>query len=1457
VKTFNLIINTIVHNYIFVFRLIQIVLVFLLGFNVKAQDNGKLILEKIDPTCSGNGQVSASLEDAENASQLNFTLYLSQEPDPVGSSPTGVFQNLQAGKYKVEASFMINGEAANRSAEIILESLIAPLSYTILAENLCRSDLGSMEVVTLRGNPETYQIIDGPVTRPLQTSPIFEDLPEGVYTILVEDECGDRLSQTFQIQNAAFLIDNQLREFVPTLASCESIKVGHYIRSVGADISYPLEMTFTITRPDGLEEIFETEITEGDAQEGFIFGDIPYFPGEPYQYDLTVVDICGQTASLTDQTIDRQLSISNDLFWGAGDCGQRKLSIKPENFSAPYTLNILSHPEEFDPEVFNADYPGPFTEENTFFGSDENPIPPGFYEIEILDACGRQAGVSRTFTDELPRPRTNAYKGCGPATGSLQIFNYDYELIKVELIAAPAAYANSLPLDLSENVSVTNKKTFYLNNLPKGEYQFKIATSCGSEHTSIINIEEMEVTDNQIEIIENCGSFNLRLNHSDNLATNQTTRFGLQKLDLETGLWVNPETGTPYVEGDEINSENSVVLTNGATNINLNYFGDLRVVKSVKTWRNGADIQPNQPSYSFCLQILSTFNIKERSIFENINTFQCVDEQYELSVSASGYEPFTYKIVSKNNQPFLVDNGEDPLFQNLEAGRYQLQLEDGCGNLTNTTIQIIGENLPKIVPENLCEGENGKLIIKNNDFLQFEWYRDDDPENILSTSPELDFSPFDLANDQGLYKVRLSASNLESCLNEVLEFDINEESLNPKPGIGLEVQVCQGDIVDLFDFLEGPYSDFGNWEEISNSGALIGNIWSSLDLLPGSYEFEYSISGICSGENSTRVTIDLNENPPIPIGPALQEFCASEQPVIENLTAEGEDVLWYLSDFGGEPLDGRLELESGTSYYAEQRVNGCNSERLQVNVIIYDPLNNQNIQAAQTLFQMEVPEILTGSVPQGGKGGYNYQWEMSTSESAWEPIDGANEKDFQPQPLMVSTSFRRKTIDEFCGEYYSNEILIAIEIAEIIANDEVYGPLKNYEAHVLESILTNDSLKGAPIQEGEVSINVTSTIDDQGNPADIGLTIDENGSILLPSGTPDGNFVVTYELCQALVPGNCDTGQVSLWIAAIDLDIRKELDKTQAVVGEMTTFTITVTNNSPYTLDNIRIEDLLPESLFFISASMPPQEDIVWILDDFESDEVFETQLEVMPMQEGEFTNEVNVKTGDVDATVQSETLFVRPKSVDLSVTKISTDEQVRDGDPFTYQIQVENNGLDPASEIRVIDQLPDGLIFTDVVIEVSDPMMNVGFSQTQQQLEWEIDIFPVGASMTILLTVTADQEGLMTNRIAVSSEEDDANPQNNNALDEKTILPLFIPNVIKPDGDGKNDEFIVRASHKYDKIDLLIFNRWGDLVFTAEDYDNNWSAEGLLGGTYYYQIKGINNNGGIKQYKGWLQVIK
>ena len=81
-------------------------------------------------------------------------------------------------------------------------------------------------------------------------------------------------------------------------------------------------------------------------------------------------------------------------------------------------------------------------------------------------------------------------------------------------------------------------------------------------------------------------------------------------------------------------------------------------------------------------------------------------------------------------------------------------------------------------------------------------------------------------------------------------------------------------------------------------------------------------------------------------------------------------------------------------------------------------------------------------------------------------------------------------------------------------------------------------------------------------------------------------------------------------------------------------------------------------------------------------------------------------------------------------------------------------------------------------------------------------------------------------------------------AVDNTTA---FIPQGFSPNGDGVNDAFKIGGLKDTELSELIIFNRWGGVVFASPDYKNDWigqsnqgivaigSGQGLPDGTYFY----------------------
>lgn len=82
----------------------------------------------------------------------------------------------------------------------------------------------------------------------------------------------------------------------------------------------------------------------------------------------------------------------------------------------------------------------------------------------------------------------------------------------------------------------------------------------------------------------------------------------------------------------------------------------------------------------------------------------------------------------------------------------------------------------------------------------------------------------------------------------------------------------------------------------------------------------------------------------------------------------------------------------------------------------------------------------------------------------------------------------------------------------------------------------------------------------------------------------------------------------------------------------------------------------------------------------------------------------------------------------------------------------------------------------------------------------------------------------------------------------------LYIPNAFTPNNDGVNDYFEVKYINFFD-FEILIFNRWGELVFQSKELDFKWNGEingeEAPGGSYAYII------GGKFKKKGTLTLLR
>lgn len=65
----------------------------------------------------------------------------------------------------------------------------------------------------------------------------------------------------------------------------------------------------------------------------------------------------------------------------------------------------------------------------------------------------------------------------------------------------------------------------------------------------------------------------------------------------------------------------------------------------------------------------------------------------------------------------------------------------------------------------------------------------------------------------------------------------------------------------------------------------------------------------------------------------------------------------------------------------------------------------------------------------------------------------------------------------------------------------------------------------------------------------------------------------------------------------------------------------------------------------------------------------------------------------------------------------------------------------------------------------------------------------------------------------------------------------LDIPNGFSPNGDGKNDTFVIDGINNYPGNLLFVYNRWGNLIYKKRDYDNTWDGTSNVNGVMFGQL--------------------
>lgn len=735
-----------------------------------------LQVQKQDESCVNNGSLTFSTQGTDPLANVLYSVY--KYPNltlPVSVLGTGYLGGLSAGQYKVRAAQILNALSNTKEQDITINQVSIPFAYAIMASNQNCSQGAQITINATSGTATQFEIISGPVTRPLQTANVFSALPAGTYNIKAYDSCGEGLVTTYTLSltNAALSISDPVIEQAET-PDCSMISIANTISSSeGSSISYPITVKYIIHPPDGTPDIIITEVVNtGDPLNLEMAHTVATYNATPFSYDVVVTDNCGTVFQKNGMAVNPGPVI--DYVAESTPCGQKYLKLQISNFVGPYQLSFINSPAGFDPIAYNSSHPGPFNAASLEYGSEQNTLPEGTYLISVTDACGRVGTVAAEIQNDDKEPEGTARNnGCFAVLGRIMVGIPDRDVVTARVLVAPPEYSSPLPhivtgfiinaklilnnvpvghyeievtdqcnntyivpvevppfvqrpfaaewrpdcttgnstvkfwsrnaplteasitaapaafgqaLPYIATAAIDNSGELYIDNLPAGNYTFTGKDACGIIESRNIIVTGLNDDSSRFTFLPNCGSFDIDM---DDNTTLNGAKYWLQRLDPDTGAWGHPVSGNQYTEGQLPSEDNSRPLTNLQTTYNLTLTGKFRIIRSFESFGTANDAK-------LCLEVLGEFNYSMNLKIANAYTLACTGNPDDiLIVAENGLQPYTYSILEKDNQPFVLNNGNSDVFTSLQPGTYKFEVHDACSNSRQILLNIT--TLPSLV----------------------------------------------------------------------------------------------------------------------------------------------------------------------------------------------------------------------------------------------------------------------------------------------------------------------------------------------------------------------------------------------------------------------------------------------------------------------------------------------------------------------------------------------------------------------------------------------------------------------------------------------------------------------------------------------------------------------------------------------------------------------------------------
>jgi len=854
--------------------------------------------------------------------------------------------------------------------------------------------------------------------------------------------------------------------------------------------------------------------------------------------------------------------------------------------------------------------------------------------------------------------------------------------------------------------------------------------------------------------------------------------------------------------------------------------------------------------------------------------------RYQWQLSADKKKTWVDADTSKDYRPKAIS---DTTFFRRVA--YDNRCKSDTSNIIqlNFVKKIQNNKISNLQSQIICKGDSAKTFIGTTPTggggkYTYQWQSSSDKKIWSNELKSKDFKPLNITTTTYFRRLVQGACSVDSgTVVEVTVFPsfqsnkiIGDQTICPNGAVVvLKDTTIAFTSVDVKNFKYAWQKSFDNkkWARADT----LSKIDSVPEFTPKNISqktyFRRVISGLCGGDTSNTVTIDMFEAIRNNVVSTDKAVTCEKDSILPNLV--GTEVLGGGGNYNyvwQSSLDSlnwadRFTSASFTSVsltddtYFRRIVNSaCYSDTSNVVKLkmVFD-FGANSIGTSQIVCAGSKLDSLEGN-SQKGKGNFEFEWQFSPDSINWKPFDtlGTN-KNFIPDTLVYPITFFRRAVKGGCQISYSN--IVYIENVQALSNNRI----RNDNQTICEGELFMTVIATTPTGGGggykyqwQNSTDSTNWVLADTNaylqPARIRQTTLYRRIVSANECNPDTSSIIkitvvnkignnkvldNQEICEGVAAdtlvGSVPTGGlghdstfVYIWQATTD-SVWRNVAATRSyapnLVNTSTKYRRIVMANNCFTdtskivevrvNEKIRNNDIIEGRQTICKGSLP---DTLKASLPIDGVGLFLYQWQTSSDRK-EWKNIADATGQDLKAASPDTTTYYRRIAANQCFSDTS------------------------ASEVVTVLPLPNVSAGVDTVVNIGQSVRLIPKGALRYQWEKHPSI-ALADSTSATPLVTPSVTTLYT---VIGTDSRGCSNKSSVWVRVKDDPIVHAVEVITPNGDGLNDNFYIENLEAYPDNLLIIFNRWGKQIAQFKDYKNDWDGvfEGspLPTGVYFYVL--------------------